>query len=73
MTTAPASRTARPDWDTYFLGVADAVAVRADCRRRQVGAVIVSEDRRIISTGYNGGREASGRVVEDDLSRPMAL
>ncbi|WP_392465859.1 hypothetical protein ACF3NS_10100 [Arsenicicoccus cauae] len=73
MTTAAASRTARPDWDTYFLEVADAVAVRAGCRRRQVGAVIVSEDRRIISTGDNGGREASGQVVEDDLSRPMAL
>lgn len=54
MTTGAASRTTRPDWDDYFLGVADAVAVRADCRRRQVGAVIVSEDRRIISTGYNG-------------------
>ncbi|WP_353889969.1 hypothetical protein [uncultured Arsenicicoccus sp.] len=73
MTTAPASRTARPDWDTYFLGVAAAVAVRADFRRRQVGAVIVLEDRRIIPTGYNGGREASGQVVEDDLSRPMPL
>ena len=43
----------RPDWDTYFLDIADAVAARADCRRRQHGAVIVKNNR-IVSTGYNG-------------------
>lgn len=45
--------TARPDWDPYFLGIAAAVAARADCSRRQVGAVIV-RDHRIVATGYNG-------------------
>lgn len=43
----------RPDWDEYFLGIARAVAARADCTRRQVGAVIVV-NQRIIATGYNG-------------------
>jgi dCMP deaminase len=43
----------RPDWDTYFMNIARVVASRANCVKRQVGAVIVS-DRRIISTGYNG-------------------
>ena len=43
----------RPDWDTYFLNIAEVVATRADCTRRQVGCVIV-KDRRIVSTGYNG-------------------
>lgn len=43
----------RPDWDAYFLGIADAVAARADCERRRVGAVVV-KDRRIRATGYNG-------------------
>lgn len=43
----------RPDFDRYFLGIADAVAVRADCARRRVGAVVV-KDRRIRATGYNG-------------------
>lgn len=44
----------RPDWDDYFLGIAEAVSRRGECLRSQVGAVIVSADRRIVSTGYNG-------------------
>lgn len=47
----------RPDWDQYFLGVAKAVAARADCRRRKVGAVIVCSSNRIWATGYNGTPE----------------
>ena len=43
----------RPDWDTYFMEIAHVVATRANCSRRKVAAVVVSENR-IISTGYNG-------------------
>ena len=43
----------RPDKDTYFLGIAEAVAKRSTCLRRQYGAVIVKDDV-IVSTGYNG-------------------
>jgi dCMP deaminase len=43
----------RPDWDDYFLGIAKAVAARAECSRRLVGAVLV-KDNRIRATGYNG-------------------
>lgn len=43
----------RPDWDTYFMEIARVVAMRSNCSRRQVAAVIV-KDHRIISTGYNG-------------------
>lgn len=46
----------RPTWDSYFLGIAIAVSKRADCRRRQVGCIIISEDNKIVSTGYNGVR-----------------
>lgn len=43
----------RPDWDEYFLNLAAAVALRADCRRRQVGAVLVRNNR-MVFPGYNG-------------------
>ncbi|MDD4102005.1 MAG: dCMP deaminase family protein [Kiritimatiellae bacterium] len=43
----------RPDWDTYFMEIAQVTATRANCLRRKVAAVVVSENR-IISTGYNG-------------------
>lgn len=43
----------RPDWDSYFLMIAKAVASRSTCLRRKVGAVLV-RDRQILSTGYNG-------------------
>ncbi|NQV12165.1 dCMP deaminase family protein [Candidatus Uhrbacteria bacterium] len=43
----------RPNWDTYFMDIANVVATRGTCDRAHVGAVIV-KDRRIISTGYNG-------------------
>lgn len=43
----------KPNWDDYFLKIAQIVKERADCLRRQVGAVIV-KDMRILATGYNG-------------------
>ncbi|MCX7970468.1 MAG: dCMP deaminase family protein [Negativicutes bacterium] len=43
----------RPDWDEYFLNIAEVVATRATCLRRRYGAVIVSNNI-IVSTGYNG-------------------
>lgn len=44
----------RPTWDTTWLEVAEAIAKRSRCSRAQMGAVIVSKDNHIISTGYNG-------------------
>ena len=43
----------RPDWDSYFMEIAEVVAKRSTCLRRQVGAVLV-KDRQILATGYNG-------------------
>lgn len=43
----------RPDWDEYFMGIARIVSLRSNCIKRKVAAVIV-QDKRIISTGYNG-------------------
>jgi len=43
----------RPNWDQYFMEIAKLVATRSQCLRGKTGAVIVSRDHRIISTGYN--------------------
>ena len=49
-----ASSITRPDWDEYFLAGALWVSNRADCRRRQHGAIITDANHRIVATGYNG-------------------
>jgi dCMP deaminase len=43
----------RPSWDEYFMMLAEVAAIRGNCLRRRVGAVIV-HNRQILSTGYNG-------------------
>lgn len=43
----------RPDWNTYFMSIADVIKTRSPDKTK-VGAVLVSvKDNRIISTGYN--------------------
>lgn len=44
----------RPTWDEWGLGIARAVATRADCSRRQVGAVVLNSQHRVQATGFNG-------------------
>jgi len=43
----------RPNWDEYFMSIARVVASRSNCVKRKVAAVITL-DKRIVSTGYNG-------------------
>lgn len=41
-------------WDEYFMALAKLSAIRSKDPELQVGAVIVSNDNRILSIGYNG-------------------
>ncbi len=41
-------------WDQYFMGVALLSAKRSKDPNTQVGAVLVSQEKRIIGIGYNG-------------------
>jgi len=50
---ALAANQTRPDWDEYFMSIARVAALRGNCIKRKVAAVIV-KDRRVMCTGYNG-------------------
>lgn len=43
----------KPDFDDIFMNLAQNLALRSHCVKRQVGAVL-AKDTRIISIGYNG-------------------
>jgi dCMP deaminase len=62
----------RPSWDDYFLNIADAVAQRADCTRRRVGAVVVKKNR-IVSTGYNGAAAGGPSCLGGECPRGLDL
>ncbi len=59
----------RPGWDAYYLAIAAVVATRADCTRRQHGAVIVGPDRRPVSFGYNGAPSGAAGCLEGACPR----
>lgn len=45
----------RPDWDQYFMTLANLASLRSNCMKRRVGAVLITKrDKRVLSTGYNG-------------------
>ena len=58
----------RPDWDHYFMEMAEVVAKRSTCLRRQVGAVLV-KDRRILTSGYNGAPSGMAHCAETGCLR----
>ena len=53
----------RPDWDDYFLSIAQFASTRSTCLSRKVGAVAV-KDKRILATGYNGAVTGSPHCDE---------
>jgi dCMP deaminase len=58
----------RPEPDEYFMGIAIAVRKRANCQGNRVGAVI-SRDRRIVATGYNGTPENMENCLDGGCHR----
>jgi dCMP deaminase len=53
----------RPNWDEYFMSIAELISKRSTCLRRGVGAVLV-RDRRILATGYNGAPSGMRHCLE---------
>lgn len=46
-------RWTRPQWDAYFMEMAELASKRSNCMKRGVGCLIV-KDLRVVATGYNG-------------------
>lgn len=61
----------RPNWDQYFMQLADLAALRSNCMKRRVGCCIV-RDKRVISTGYNGTPRGMTNCNEGGCTWPMA-
>jgi dCMP deaminase len=62
----------RPTWDEYFMKIAQVAALRSNCVKRKVAAVIV-RDRRVISTGYNGTPRGTRNCYEGGCPRCNSL
>jgi len=63
-----AARDARADRNKYFMNIAMAVRLRANCKGNRVGAVIVLNNR-IVATGYNGTPENMLNCLEGGCYR----
>lgn len=59
----------RPDRHVNWLEVAGVVAKRADCSRRQVGAIIVDQHDRVVSTGRNGSPPGGPSCLKGECPR----
>lgn len=57
--------------DAGWLLVATAISTRADCTRRQVGAVIVDKYDRIVSTGRNGSPPGGPSCLAGECPRGL--
>ena len=53
----------RPDKIEYYLGVAEMIAKRGTCLRRNYGAVVVNDDQ-IISAGYTGEPRGTKNCID---------
>lgn len=61
--------TVRTSWQFYFMQMAKQVASRSKDPTTQVGCVIVSEDKVVTATGYNG-LPAGVRDLPERMERP---
>jgi len=61
----------RPGLHDYFMGIANAVALRSTCTRHRIGAVIVDSAGRILSTGYNGAPRGLAHCLDLGCMRDL--
>ena len=63
--------TTQAEWDDYFLKIAETVALKSKDPSSQMGCVIVDQNKRVVSVGFNGlirGADESKMTLSE---RPM--
>lgn len=58
------------DWKEYFLNIAESVKLKSKDQRTQIGAVIVGQDKEIVSTGFNSFPRGIDDNVQERQERP---
>nr|WP_300003633.1 deaminase [Tissierella sp.] len=59
----------RKSWKEYFMEITNLVASRSTCDRAFVGCLLVNDENRIVSTGYNGSVKKNPHC--DDIGHKM--
>ena len=63
--------TTQQEWDEYFLRIADTVAERCKDPSSKMGCVIVDQNKRVVSLGYNGLLQGADESKMTLSERPM--
>lgn len=58
------------EWTEYFLNIAEQVKLKSKDQSTQIGAVIVGEDKEVLSTGYNSFPRGLDDSKQERQERP---
>ncbi len=58
-------------WDEYFMGIAEAVALKSKDPSSKLGCVIVDQNKRVVALGYNGLIQGADESKLTLSERPM--
>jgi dCMP deaminase len=61
----------KTDWDKRFLDLAEHISTWSKDQSRKVGAIIVNDDKRVVSFGYNGFPSGVDDDKEERHERPV--
>ena len=59
------------EWDEYFMQIAETVATKSKDPSSKMGCVIVDENKRVVSLGYNGMLQGADESKMTLSERPM--
>ena len=58
----------RPDWDSYFLAIANITRLRSNCIKRKVGSLVVKNNI-VVGLGYNGTPKNTPNCFDNGCER----